>query len=477
MSERTLILLRHAKSDWSGDTADIDRPLADRGRRQAPGAGRWLAANIDSIDLAVVSPAARTRSTWELVAAELNVPPHTRIDDRLYAASGDELLTVVRGLHDDVETAILVGHNPGMEELASLLTGEPMAMKTSVLAVITVSGSWGTVAPHASALRAWGRPPTPSPDDEPVPGDARMQSTEQLIHQHPLAYLLGLEGIALMRAFAGEHGRAFTEARLTEVRRLLDRADELGPGVDVVPLPLADGYDGWALTYDGEDNGCFPMRDDVLQPMLDRLTPGRVLDAACGTGAVAQQLLDRGHDVVGVDISEGMLAQARKSVPGARLFVGDITDLPLRDGGVEHVVCTLALTHLSDLRPFFAEAARVMRVGGHLLLLDTRGHFTGSTRYPLVKQARDGRVGYVAGYSHSLGDYLRAALRNGYLVRACEETYQAAQTVAPDEKPEPLTPGPPDIWELHPWVRDATNAAKAGQAAVVAWDFELRPEV
>ena len=121
-----------------------------------------------------------------------------------------------------------------------------------------------------------------------------------------------------------------------------------------------------------------------------------------------------------------------------------------------------------------------MRPGGHLLLLDTRGHFAGSTRYPLVKQAPDGRVGHIAGHSHGLGDYLRAALPHGYVVRACEETYREADTVAPDEMPEPLTPGPPDIWELHPWVRDAANAAnaaKAGQAAVVAWDLELRPEV
>ena len=310
-----------------------------------------------------------------------------------------------------------------------------------------------------------------------MPVDAKKQAAEHIIHQHPLAYLLGLEGVALLRAFAGEHGHVFTEARLAEVRRLLEQADDLGPGVDVDPLSLADGYDGWALTYDGEDNGCFPMRDDVLQPMLDRLTPGRVLDAACGTGAVARQLLDRGHDVVGVDLSEGMLARARQAAPAARLLVGDITELPLPDAGVDHVVCSLALAHLSDLRPFFAEAARVMRPGGHLLLLDTRGHFIGSTRYPLVKHAPDGRVGYVAGYSHGLGDYLRAALPHGYVVRACEETYRTAHTVGPGEEPEPLTPGPPDIWQLHPWIREAANAAMAGQPAVVAWDFELRPEV
>lgn len=159
MSERTLVLLRHAKSDWSGDEADVDRPLADRGRRQAPGAGVWLAANFDSIGLAVVSPATRARSTWELVAAQLDVVPRSRIDARLYAASADELLTVVRELPDDVGTAVLVGHNPGMEDLASLLTGESPRMATSALAVIAVPGPWPTTAPRACLLRAWRRPP------------------------------------------------------------------------------------------------------------------------------------------------------------------------------------------------------------------------------------------------------------------------------------------------------------------------------
>ncbi len=159
MSERTLILLRHAKSDWSGDEADIARPLARRGRRQAPDVGRWLATNIDSIDLAVVSPANRARSTWDLVSAELAVLPPTRIDDRVYAASDDELLAVLRELPHDVETVVLVGHNPGIEDLASRLTGEWAPMPTSALAVITVLGSWSSAGHHPAELRASGRPP------------------------------------------------------------------------------------------------------------------------------------------------------------------------------------------------------------------------------------------------------------------------------------------------------------------------------
>ena len=116
------MLLRHAKSDWSTGEPDRDRPLAARGRRQAPEAGRWLAAHLPDLDLALVSPAARTRQTWDLVAAELPAPPPVRIVDDLYAASLSELLSVVDAI--DVPTSVLVRHNPGLEDLVARLTGE-----------------------------------------------------------------------------------------------------------------------------------------------------------------------------------------------------------------------------------------------------------------------------------------------------------------------------------------------------------------
>jgi phosphohistidine phosphatase len=159
MSERTLILLRHAKSDWSGDEPDIARPLANRGSRQAPGAGRWLAARGERVDLAVVSPAVRARSTWDLVSAELDVAPPMRIDERVYGASDRELLALIRDLPDELHTVVVVGHNPGFEDLASRLTGEMVPMPTSALAVITVSGSWSTAHPGSGVLVASGRPP------------------------------------------------------------------------------------------------------------------------------------------------------------------------------------------------------------------------------------------------------------------------------------------------------------------------------
>jgi phosphohistidine phosphatase len=160
--ERTLILLRHAKSDWSGDEADLDRPLGKRGRRQAPDAGQWLASSIERVDLVVVSPACRARSTWELVAAELDAPPPMRVDDRVYAASDSELLDVVRELPDDVNTVVLVGHNPELEGLVSLLTGESVPMPTSALAVIDLPGPWSSAGRGFGVLRVAGRPPAGS---------------------------------------------------------------------------------------------------------------------------------------------------------------------------------------------------------------------------------------------------------------------------------------------------------------------------
>jgi phosphohistidine phosphatase len=157
--KRTLILLRHAKSDWSGDEDDRSRPLAPRGRRQAREAGQWLDAHVGSLDLAVVSPASRARSTWDLVSTELGVAPETLIEDRVYAASAAELLEIVHELPDDVDIVILVGHNPGIEDLVALLTGKSVAMPTSALAVLSMAEPWSASGPSSGALTASGRPP------------------------------------------------------------------------------------------------------------------------------------------------------------------------------------------------------------------------------------------------------------------------------------------------------------------------------
>lgn len=159
MAEHRLILLRHSKSDWSGDEADIDRPLAKRGRRQAREAGQWLGTHVGTIDLAVVSTARRARATWDLVSAELGERPKTRHDDDAYAASVGELLDIVRGLGEELGTVVLVGHNPGLEGLTETLTGGWVPLPTSALAVVELGGPWRSAGRSPGVLRAAGRPP------------------------------------------------------------------------------------------------------------------------------------------------------------------------------------------------------------------------------------------------------------------------------------------------------------------------------
>lgn len=159
MTGHTLILLRHGKSDWSGQHSDLDRPLAVRGRRQAPETGRWLAGHAEPIELAVTSPARRARSTWKLVSAELSRPPEVRVDERVYSWHVADLVEVVHGLPAQVHRAALVGHNPGLEELVLALTGQDVRMPTSAVAVVQLPGPWDGAGAGTGSLVAAGRPP------------------------------------------------------------------------------------------------------------------------------------------------------------------------------------------------------------------------------------------------------------------------------------------------------------------------------
>ncbi|HEV2257438.1 MAG TPA: histidine phosphatase family protein [Streptosporangiaceae bacterium] len=121
---RRLILLRHAKSAWP-DLPDRDRPLAKRGRRDAPRIGRWLHEHGYQPDVVVVSAATRTRQTWDLVAPQLGGSPAVRFEPRAYAASALTLLYLARELPARYRTALLIAHNPGLSELAASLAAPP----------------------------------------------------------------------------------------------------------------------------------------------------------------------------------------------------------------------------------------------------------------------------------------------------------------------------------------------------------------
>lgn len=213
----------------------------------------------------------------------------------------------------------------------------------------------------------------------------------RVIYQHPLAFLLGLEGIALLRGFAGEHDREFTLARLEEIRRLLDGADALGGGVEAEPIATRDGYATWAAWYDEPGNQLIDLEQPVVQEILAGLPVGVALDAACGTGRHTAYLASLGHRVIGVDESPEMLAVARAKVPAAELHEGDLHDLPLADDSVDLVVCALALVHVPELGRAFAELVRVLRPGGRLVVSDSRG-LIGDLGGPAGAQAHSRRA-------------------------------------------------------------------------------------
>jgi phosphohistidine phosphatase len=134
-----LVLLRHAKSAWPPDVPDEQRPLNDRGRRDAPAVGRWLAGQ-PGFDLALVSPATRARQTWELVAAELAGPPEHRVEPALYFCGPREIIAAAE--HTGLNDVLVVAHNPDLEDVVAELTGERVTLKTSALAVVdTAAGA------------------------------------------------------------------------------------------------------------------------------------------------------------------------------------------------------------------------------------------------------------------------------------------------------------------------------------------------
>lgn len=115
---KTVILLRHAKSDWSdGVSRDFDRPLNDRGRRAARRIGEWARTEGLHFDVILASPAVRVTETLDEFMESYRTPVDTRWDRRIYLASSATLLDVLRDLPDEVGTALMVGHNPGMEDM------------------------------------------------------------------------------------------------------------------------------------------------------------------------------------------------------------------------------------------------------------------------------------------------------------------------------------------------------------------------
>ena len=162
---KQLILFRHAKSSWDDEAADVDRPLAPRGERDAPRMGRRLKARHARPDLVVTSHASRARRTAELVAKALGFNrKELRVERALYLAAPDDILGVVAAQDDSLSCVLLVGHNPGLTELVNRLLPDLALdnLPTSGAVAIDLSTtSWRNAATAGARLAYYDYPKNP----------------------------------------------------------------------------------------------------------------------------------------------------------------------------------------------------------------------------------------------------------------------------------------------------------------------------
>ncbi len=290
-----------------------------------------------------------------------------------------------------------------------------------------------------------------------------------MIYESPLAYLLGLEGLGLLRSFTEDFDRDFVAARIAEIRRLLDDESLADAAVEVDRLDTVAGYRVWSRNYDEPRNTAFDVDEPVVKEILDALPVGAALDAACGTGRYAEFLAARGHQVIGADSSPDMLARARSRVPDGEFRLGDLSRLPVPDAAVDLVVCALALTHIPALQPVLAEFARVLRPGGHVVIADMHPETVVRGYIPRLR-GLSGRPGRLVSYRHLVGDYLRAALSAGLLPRRCEEPRVPHGHAQPSSELGPWEAWP---WSLRDLVPEAARAANEGMPSMLIWHFQL----
>lgn len=157
---KTMYLLRHAKSSWKDESlADIERPLNGRGRKASQIIGDLLKKEKIVPDLVLSSSAVRARQTTDLVMQTANLSSELRFDERIYEATPQKLLEVVQQIDKSKKNVLLVGHNPGFEQLLELLTGSVETFATATLANISLkAATWAAVKRDSGDLEWIVRP-------------------------------------------------------------------------------------------------------------------------------------------------------------------------------------------------------------------------------------------------------------------------------------------------------------------------------
>lgn len=160
----SLILMRHAKSDWSHGTADIDRPLNKRGKSAAKRIGHHLTETSNQPERILCSPARRTRETLARLLPHCNALREILFVPSLYESMGSDYLAIIRAYGADADTLMVIGHNSAMHETAlTLASGDPgahfpslaTAFPTAATAIFSTDVYWSQVAPDNMKLRSY----------------------------------------------------------------------------------------------------------------------------------------------------------------------------------------------------------------------------------------------------------------------------------------------------------------------------------
>ncbi|WP_404360948.1 SixA phosphatase family protein [Methylotuvimicrobium sp. KM1] len=156
---RTLMLLRHGKSDWEVDADDFNRPLKKRGKKAAVRIGQWMRKQKLKPGLIVTSPAVRALTTAERVSEALGfADPEIIRDQRLYEAELADFKAVLSDCPAEIGRVLLVGHNPGLETLLHYLVADiekaedGKLLATATLAVLTMPSDWTKLGEHSAKL-------------------------------------------------------------------------------------------------------------------------------------------------------------------------------------------------------------------------------------------------------------------------------------------------------------------------------------
>ncbi|MGI9055202.1 MAG: SixA phosphatase family protein [Pyrinomonadaceae bacterium] len=157
---KTLFIMRHAKSSWDDpDLSDFERPLNNRGLKTAPLMGELMSKNNFTPQIIISSPAIRAKQTANLVKKSAGFDAEIFFDERIYEASPMRLSEVISDVEDEYDSAMIVGHNPGFENLVRVLTGKLEPMPTAALAVVDLEiNSWKEVNAETGTLRKLIRP-------------------------------------------------------------------------------------------------------------------------------------------------------------------------------------------------------------------------------------------------------------------------------------------------------------------------------